>query len=97
MYFNFNIECIIFLSGIGKCFFYLDNVCYFCSVLLVIYWSLSCYGLLHKSFLAQWIIDPIIHNNIVYSAIQLAAVNTKNTHSKICCEILLKQKTNSKQ
>lgn len=52
---DFNIRCIIFLSDIDFLFvcFYLENVCYFCPLLHVIYWSLSCYGLLHKAFLAH--------------------------------------------
>lgn len=37
-HFDFNITCILFLSGIEKCCcFYLDNVCYFCPLLHVIY------------------------------------------------------------
>lgn len=60
--------------------------------------SVTCYLLklkrlqsLTEILLSMWIIDLIIHNNIVYSVTQLPAINTKNTHAKICCEVILRE------
>lgn len=41
----------------------------------------------------MWIIDPVIHNNILYSGIQLPVINAENMHAKIYCEVIFRKNT----